>query len=212
MNAFTELPEVEVLTPRLDTPRTTLRFLGQDEAGLALDYFSKNRKHLSRTMPAFGPDFFELDYWRRRLSQSLAEFEEGSSCRFFILPRSLELVIGTISFTQISGTEHRACVLGYGIDWEYEGRGLMTECLGQAIGFAFEELGIHEIDANYMPCNAASGRVLKKLGFRKIGIVRQELFIDGEWRDHEGMRLTKDQWVRESRRDRLDDFVQPMKS
>lgn len=187
--------------PRLETPRAVMRFPLPSEAAAALDYFTRNCDHLARTMPAFAHDFFTLPYWERRLAANVAEFEAGSSCRMFILPLDPGSggpgrVIGTVSFTQISRGVHQACMLGYGIDRDWQGRGLMTECLAGAIKYAFSSdgLNIHKIDANYMPWNAASGRVLDKLGFEQGGIAREELFLDGRWQDHVRMRLANPGW------------------
>src|SRR3546814_9602763 len=74
--------------------------------------------------------------------------------------------------------------MGYQIDAECEGRGLMTEALRLAIDFMFARFGLHRIMANYIPDNHRSGRVLERLGFEKEGYARNYLFIDGAWRDH----------------------------
>jgi ribosomal-protein-alanine N-acetyltransferase len=75
-------------------------------------------------------------------------------------------------------------VLGYQIDRECEGRGLMSEALRAAIRYMFEDQKLHRIAANYRPENVRSGRLLAKLGFRIEGFAKDYLFIDGAWRDH----------------------------
>ena len=50
--------------------------------------------------------------------------------------------------------------------------------------FAFAELRLHRIMANYRPENTRSAQVLERLGFRREGIAHDYLFIDGAWRDH----------------------------
>ena len=64
----------------------------------------------------------------------------------------LAKIIGFCNFTQIFFSPLQACYLGYKIDHEYEGRGLMLkirilDCL------CFESLKLHRIMANYMPIN-----------------------------------------------------------
>src|SRR3546814_5111337 len=93
-------------------------------------------------------------------------------------------VIGQVNFSNIVRGAFQAAHMGYQIDAECEGRGLMTEALRLAIDFMFARFGLHRIMANYIPDNHRSGRVLERLGFEKEGYARNYLFIDGAWRDH----------------------------
>ena len=63
-------------------------------------------------------------------------------------------------------------------------RGYMTEALRCVIDFAFNRLRLHRIEANIMPRNHASRRVVEKLGFHYEGLARQYLQINGRWEDH----------------------------
>ena len=75
-------------------------------------------------------------------------------------------------------------MLGYSVDARAEGKGIMTEALTALVAFAFGSLELHRIQANYMPSNERSGRVLKKLDFDVEGYARDYLFLGGAWRDH----------------------------
>ena len=55
--------------------------------------------------------------------------------------------------------------LGYWIGEAYQGRGYATEASKVLIKRAFDDLGIERIFASYKCENAASKRVLEKLGF-----------------------------------------------
>jgi len=55
---------------------------------------------------------------------------------------------------------------------------------GKQIAHAFDVLRLHRIQANYVPDNVRSGRLLQRLGFRKEGFAADYLFINGAWRDH----------------------------
>ena len=52
------------------------------------------------------------------------------------------------------------------------------------LSFAFETLGLNRVEAACLPHNAASRRLLIKLGFREEGLARRYLCIDGRWQDH----------------------------
>jgi RimJ/RimL family protein N-acetyltransferase len=62
----------------------------------------------------------------------------------------------------------RECVLelGFHLRAEHWGRGLATEAARAVIAHAFATLGVRELVAGHHPQNEASGRVLRRLGFR----------------------------------------------
>jgi ribosomal-protein-alanine N-acetyltransferase len=52
------------------------------------------------------------------------------------------------------------------------------------VEYAFDVLGLHRLEANIMPRNKASLRVVEKLGFSEEGLSRKLLLINGRWEDH----------------------------
>ena len=150
------------------------------------------------------PSFFTLDVQRRALELRAAEFAQGRSACFLLFDRAAgdAAVIGRLNFTQIVRGVFHAAIVGYAIDRDYEGRGYMTEALGAALQWAFNELRLHRVMASYRPENARSARVLEKLGFEREGFARDYLYIDGGWTDHVLTALTnpRPEIVRSSRR------------
>ena len=61
---------------------------------------------------------------------------------------------------------------------------MMREALEATVEHVFAVLKLHRIQANYVPHNARSGRLLERLGFVNEGLAKDYLFIDGAWRDH----------------------------
>lgn len=60
----------------------------------------------------------------------------------------------------------------------------MTEAVKLAVRFAFDEAGLHRVQAGVMPHNVRSIRVLEKAGFRNEGLSKRYLNINGVWKDH----------------------------
>jgi ribosomal-protein-alanine N-acetyltransferase len=60
----------------------------------------------------------------------------------------------------------------------------MTAAVNAVIPFAFGTLKLHRVEAACIPGNAASIGLLEKTGFRREGLARQYLCIDGVWQDH----------------------------
>ena len=50
--------------------------------------------------------------------------------------------------------------------------------------FAFEDLGLHRVEAACLVHNEPSSKLLLKLGFSEEGLAREYLRIDGRWQDH----------------------------
>jgi len=73
--------------------------------------------------------------------------------------------------------------LGYWLGFPFHGRGLMTEAAGAAVGCGFARLGLHKVTVSAMTGNAASLRVIEKLGFTLVGRRRDDVLRDGAWHD-----------------------------
>jgi ribosomal-protein-serine acetyltransferase len=74
--------------------------------------------------------------------------------------------------------------LGYWLGIPFHGRGLMTEAAGAAVGFAFSRLALHKVVVRAFAQNAASLGVIRRLGFREVGVARSDVRKDGAWHDH----------------------------
>ncbi len=98
--------------------------------------------------------------------------------------RSLdEALIGRVALHSIQWGVSFSAGLGYWIDADLAGAGLMTEAVARLVAVAFEEMRLHRLWAGVQPPNRPSQRVLEKLGFVREGLHRQELFINGRWQD-----------------------------
>ena len=72
----------------------------------------------------------------------------------------------------------------YSILPKYWGNGYATEAVKALIKYGFEELNLHRIEAGVATENAASIRVLEKVGMLREGLKRKILPIRGEWKDN----------------------------
>ncbi len=84
----------------------------------------------------------------------------------------------------------RSAVLGYWIDQDQAGRGVVPRAAALLIDHLFGELGMHRIEVTVRPENAASLRVVEKLHLRPEGMRRSAIHVDGAWRDHLVFALT----------------------
>jgi ribosomal-protein-alanine N-acetyltransferase len=97
--------------------------------------------------------------------------------------------VGQLTVSGITWGSFRSGFVGYWIDHGYAGRGVMPTALALTVDHCFA-MGLHRIEVNIRPENAASRRVVEKLGFRQEGMRARMLHIDGAWRDHLSYALT----------------------
>lgn len=90
-----------------------------------------------------------------------------------------QLTVGGIAYGSL-----RAGYIGYWIDQDVAGRGIMPTAVAMACDYCLDVLRLHRIEINIRPENAASLRVVEKLGIHREGSRPAYLHIDGQWRDH----------------------------
>jgi ribosomal-protein-alanine N-acetyltransferase len=93
-------------------------------------------------------------------------------------------LVGQLNIANVVRGSLQAATLGYWIDRQSAGHGVMPTAVALVTDHCFFVLGLHRIEVNIRPENTASRRVVEKLGFAEEGMRRRFLHIDGEWRDH----------------------------
>ncbi|MFV0458577.1 MAG: GNAT family N-acetyltransferase [Actinomycetales bacterium] len=100
---------------------------------------------------------------------------------------------GQVSLSCIVWGSLRSGAIGYWIDSGRAGRGIVPVSVALLTDHAVAAMAIHRIEINIRPENAASLRVVQKLGFRDEGVRLRYLHIDGAWRDHRTFALTAEE-------------------
>ncbi|MDX3359587.1 MULTISPECIES: GNAT family N-acetyltransferase [Streptomyces] len=116
--------------------------------------------------------------------------EDPTKAGFLVCDRGDGGLAGYVNINNIVHGGFLSGALGYGAFAHAAGRGLMTEALGLVVAHAFGTLGLHRLEINVQPGNAASVALARRCGFRLEGYSPEFLFIDGAWRDHQRWALT----------------------
>ncbi len=154
------------------------------DAEFLSDFYVKNAAHLCLWEPLRENGYHSIDSWMARLKMREVEQSAGHALYFISYTSKYNEIIGVCSLTNIVKGPFQACNIGYAISKQYEGSGLMKKLCSHVIEYAFEEVNLNRVMANYIPRNHRSEALLKSLGFRKEGFAKSYLFINGKWEDH----------------------------
>lgn len=175
--------------PTLITERLVLRNLRGQDAGMVFEVFRD-------------PDV--MRYWSSPPMTDAAEagalireihdlFRAGTLFQWGIAFRSTDAILGTCTLFHLDLT-HRRGEIGFAIGKQHWGQGIASEAVARLIACAFEELGLHRLEADVDPRNERSLRLLEKQGFQREGLLRERYQVSGEIQDAVLLGLLQREW------------------
>ena len=164
-------------------PVSVIRPLVPEDAAEIAALFVRNRSFLAPYEPPREESFYTVPGQRRLIEDLVAMREAGTNLPMAILDGD-GAVAGRLNLNNIVRGPFLSCSLGYWVGEQANGRGLASRAAAEAVRIAFEELGLHRVEAGTLVDNVASQRVLAKNGFERFGLAPRYLRIDGAWRDH----------------------------
>lgn len=170
----------------IETDRLILKTLDVDRAADVLAFYVDNKVFLKPWEAHRHDQFFTLETQKANLKLDWMGMQSGDMLRYWIFEKgsNVSKVIGTVSLTNIIRGVFKSCYLGYKISEDRAGNGLMHEAVTAVVEVAFNQLKLHRIEANIMPHNIASIRMIEKCGFINEGLATKYLKINGNWEDH----------------------------
>jgi Acetyltransferases, including N-acetylases of ribosomal proteins len=171
--------------PILKTESLVLLPAAPELARRVLDYYIRNKSFLEPFEPAKSTAFYTEGAQRENMLYDARVAEEGRGYRYYLaLQCDLETIIGSVVLSEVVRGSFWSCFLGYKLDGGLQRHGYMTEAVTVMTEFGFEAVGLHRIEANVMPRNVSSLRVLEKCGYQQEGLAKRYLKINGVWEDH----------------------------
>lgn len=169
---------MEAILPRLSTARLRLRQLESSDLPALYRVFSDPR--VTRYWSA--PPFPDLQAAQQYLDEIDQHRRAGTLLQWGIAEIDSDRVMGTVTLFRWD-RQHRRAEIGFAMAADDWGRGYATEAVGRLIEHGFGELELNRWEADVDPRNAASLRVLAKLGFQREGYSRQRFLVGDEWQD-----------------------------
>jgi RimJ/RimL family protein N-acetyltransferase len=128
-----------------------------------------------------------------RLGMTVLE-REGDSLVLAVELRDSGVLIGDVNLFWLS-EEHRQGELGYVLHPDHYGRGYAGEAATEMLRLGFDGLGLHRIIGRADGRNAASCRVMEKLGMRREAYFVQNEIVKGEWTDEVVYAMLASEWA-----------------
>ena len=169
----------------LETQRLKMVSLDGTDTEQFFDFLMRNKEYFRRWSPEYEENYFSVWYHKAWLESIEKDMKEGRHIKFGVyLKTNPNRIIGSVSFSNIIKGIFQSCFMGYRVDENETKKGYASEAIARCVKYMFEEIKIHRIEANIMPVNSASIRVMEKLRFENEGLAKKYLKVNGVWEDH----------------------------
>ena len=121
-------------------------------------------------------------------------FDNPHEERIFIVEKKDGTKVGFVSHFNVLHIAGKQLEIGYSLLPSERGKGYCTEAVKIMTDYLFLSKDIERIQAQTDPRNAASNRVLEKVGFKKEGMLRKAFFMRGQWVDAYVYSILRDEW------------------
>jgi len=119
---------------------------------------------------------------RQIIEKWISQYNNNEFYRWAIILKGIDTSIGQIAFHFVDSKNQRADV-EYCIGQSYWGNGYAAEALNAVIEYAFKHIRLNRVQAFHRSKNAASGKVLEKVGMKYEGVLKQYLIHNDEFDD-----------------------------
>lgn len=174
----------------IHTPRCLLRPVYLEDAPAILQLYS-NPEVLRFTehhtpLTRIDDAIHSIHFYRRG-------YVEGWMYHWGIVLKDTKQLIGTTGLHHVN-RDHNFCSIGYEIDSPYWNRGLSTEVVKALTQYGFEHFQLNRIEAELIPQNIASARVVQKNGYRYEATRRQRLRKRHTFHDIDVYSILRQEW------------------
>jgi [ribosomal protein S5]-alanine N-acetyltransferase len=157
--------------PVLSTPRLRLRCLSLADSERMFQALTHptTAKFSGKAPPS------SVDDIRAKIEMILEKLRAGDAVSWALESVDTGDYLGSAGLWRWDKAHFRA-EIGYEITSSAWGKGLMTEALAPILAYGFDQMKLHSVEAKVHPENAASMRVLTKLGFEREAYLRENHF------------------------------------
>ena len=123
-----------------------------------------------------------VDEARQLIDRIITDIANNNGITWAITLQDVPQLIGTIGYWKLDKENYRS-EIGYMIQPEFQGKGLMQEAMTTVIGYGFSTMKLHSIEANVNPANEASIKLLERNKFVQEAYFKENYYYDGRFLD-----------------------------
>lgn len=176
--------------PILAGSMVTLRDLRLSDAPALLSMLSTEEVARFISPPPTTVDGFE-----RFIAWTHRERAAGNYVCLGVVPHGLDAAIGIIQIRQLEPGFSTA-EWGFAIGSPFWGTGVFMDAAKLAVGFAFDTLGAHRLEARAAVANGRGNGALRKIGALQEGVLRKSFLRNGQYLDQALWTILDDDWRR----------------
>ena len=137
-----------------------------------------NREHIKKTFPLTLAGCADLKKTKKYIEQSIDNETWEDNYYFYLRNTDTKALIGYLMIKNIDNHVSK-CEIGYFVDKDHEGQGIITKALADVLAYCFGDLRHNKVYISTSLTNVGSQKVALKHGFLQEGILREE-FRNGE--------------------------------
>jgi len=176
--------------PVLAGAQVTLRALRVSDAPALLEMLTTEEVARFISPPPTTVEGFE-----RFIAWTHRERAAGQYLCFAVVPRGMDCAVGIFQVRQIE-PGFSAAEWGFAIGSPFWGTGVFPEAASLVCGFAFEEVGVHRLEARAAIANGRGNGALAKIGAVRECVLRRSFLRNGEYLDQALWSIVREDWMR----------------
>lgn len=178
--------------PRIDcNERLSLRPVRVEDAEVVFRIIDAQRDYLGQWLPWVRHTQTIIPL-RQFIRESIRFNSGGQRLTWFIWFD--EQIVGSVSIVRVDHA-NSAAEIGYWLSREYQGQGIMTRAVAAVMRHAFRQMQLNRLVIKAPVDNHRSCAVAERLGFRREGVLRQALQLNGHWHDLALYARLRDNWL-----------------
>ncbi|KAL4463981.1 hypothetical protein ABPG74_005918 [Tetrahymena malaccensis] len=147
----------------------------------------KNQQYLSKTLP-WAKNYKSIDDATTFLNLMQKAHDNYEQITYLIWKN--DQILGSIGY--ILNLQKKEADIGYWLDQDQCGKGIMTDCVQSLVDYGFEDLKLETVFIKCIISNTKSANIAIRLGFEEVEQQKNAIQIENEWHDFRVFQLTKD--------------------
>lgn len=168
----------------------SLKILEEKDTQELFQVVENSREYLNEWLP-FVRITKQSEDTNQFIKGALKQFSENDGFQCGIWYKNK--LVGVIGLHYINWLSERTSI-GYYIDKDYQGLGIITKCTKFLIDYCFKEIKLNRIEIQTSTKNIKSQKIPQKLGFKQEGILRQDEKLNGKFSDSYIFSLLKSEY------------------